>query len=171
MGKKKVLAYGFGEQEKALLEAMASVGVETRLVKAEELELTIGALLSGEGPASCGVSEDPAVLVFSNVSREELEPVLRAIREAGITALKAMETPTNRTWPLKKLMGELAEEHRTMSALMDLKRVRDSVTPNLLDPACMGALARADALLKGQAEPTVTAIMEARMALERYRGN
>lgn len=173
MGKKKVLAYGFGQQEVMLCEALASVGVETRLVIREELGMTLSALLMSGGPAEGGPAQDPAVLVFSGISREELDRLLGAIRGAGITvpSLKAMETPTNRSWTLQRLMEELQEEHRTMSALMELKRVRDSIKPNFLDPALMGALAQADALLRGETEPAVMSIMEARMALERAQKN
>ncbi len=173
MGKKKALAYGFGQQEAMLCEALASVGVETRLVVREELGMTLAALLMSGRQAVGGASEEPAVLVFSGVAREELDKLLGAIRGAGITtpSLKAMETPTNRSWALQRLMEELREEHRTMSALMELKRVRDSIRPNFLDPVLMGALAQADALLRGETEPTVMSIMEARMALERAQKN
>ena len=171
MGKKKVLAYGFGQQGKMLSDALAAVDTVTRFVAPEELDTPIGALLSSEGPEAGGAAEAPAVLVFSNVDRKELDVLLRAVRESGVTGgcLKAMETPTNRSWPLRKLAGELQEEHRLMTALMELKRLRDSITPNFLDPALMAALAQADELLKGQTEPTVQMIMEARMALEKVR--
>ena len=60
---------------------------------------------------------DP-MLVFCNLPHEKLDHLLTAMGRAGLPriALKAMLTPTNRTWTSQQLWTELRREHEAMQA-------------------------------------------------------
>ena len=58
------------------------------------------------------------MLVFCNISNGKLDQLLTAMGRAGLPriALKAMLTPTNRTWTSQQLWTELRREHEAMQA-------------------------------------------------------
>ena len=60
---------------------------------------------------------DP-MLVFCNISNGKLDQLLTAMGRAGLPriALKAMLTPTNRSWTSQQLWTELRREHEAMQA-------------------------------------------------------
>ena len=66
---------------------------------------------------------DP-MLVFCNLPHEKLDHLLTAMGRAGLPriALKAMLTPTNRTWTSQQLWTELRREHEAMQAQRQQKK-------------------------------------------------
>ena len=116
----KILLYGLEEVKKAaVLEAASSLGIAARVVEGREACQSIGWLLGWEGFAPLPPSgPGPAgeCLVFALPRRSRLDQLLRALAQAGVSVpLKAMVTPTNRAWPLEKLLEELRQEHRAMT--------------------------------------------------------
>ena len=107
-------------------------------------------------------------MVFEDLSREALNPTLKAIHDGGITtrSLKAMVTPTNRSWTLDVLLGELAREQQIMGELMKLDRLRRQFTPDPMNMKLMQALIRAEACFSGGEEVTLESIRRAAADLE-----
>ncbi len=57
-------------------------------------------------------------LILSGFSSAEMDRVLTVVREAGLSfPLKAVVTPTNRTWPLGRLLEELRREREQIQQL------------------------------------------------------
>ena len=167
MEKKQVLLYGFGDQQEALCQILERFHAEPRPVSEEEADETIGYLCGLPGFHRKNRKKEGTLsplLVFHNISREELDGILQAIRESGITvqSLKAMVTPTNENWTLRSLFGEIQQEHETMNALMKLKRLRDQApAPDIGNPQMMMALMHAEQMLSGTREVTVREVEEA----------
>ena len=117
-----VLFCGFSAPEQAVLEDFC----RSRRVLAREVSpalrgQTLGALLGlpGSVPAPAAVSSPAAAdsapakaLVFSAFSDAALDRLLSALRaqRLGADALKAVVTPTNRSWTFAALLDELAKE-------------------------------------------------------------
>lgn len=170
--KKLALVYGFGSEEEAVCKVLTDAKLTCRVVKPQELDETIGYLCGFSGFAPGTVQEETplkqAFVLFGGISQKELNGVLAAIKQAGIqtASLKAMITDTNSRWTMRKLAEELQTEHRTMGALMDLKRYRDSLpAPTVLNLPLMTAMMQADFLLSGTQEVTLEQIFQAKKAL------
>ena len=163
---KKILLYGYGPEQDRMLALLARLKIEARVISAEERDSTIGELCDSEKEPVPGEAE-PAelpLMIFSDFTREELDEVLTASKKEGITvkSLKAMVTPTNRSWTIRALSEEIAEEHRVMGALMELKKLRDPVgMPDFRNVPLMSALMQADTLLSGQQEVTFVQVQRA----------
>ena len=174
MKKKVVLVYGLKELEGAVCQLIEACHVTPRVVAPEELDETIGYLCGLPGAAAGhGTKEGPAVnqaiLIFSQLTRKELDNILDGLRQAGLggDALKAMVTETNARWTLRALSKELQEEKRTMTALIDLRNYRDSLpAPTVLNMRLMMAMLQVDNLLSGTQEVTVHQILQARKNLQ-----
>ncbi len=170
--KKLALVYGFGPEEEAVGGVLAAAGIDCRVVKPQELDEKIGYLCGFSGFAPENNPEiapmQQAMVIFAGISEKELNRILAALKQAQIKtpSLKAMVTDTNGHWTFRKLAEELQTEHRTMNALMDLKRYRDSLpAPTVLNLPLMTAMMQADFLLSGTHEVTVEQIFQAKKAL------
>ncbi len=171
--KKQVLLYHVGAQEEALLGVLHSLSIPARVLNGTELDETIGYLcgIYGFPPAGSSRQEEPpaeALLIFSGISRTELDKILSAARQAGLTvpALKAMVTQTNRNWTVRQLIDEIQKEHQLMHALAALKRLRQSVSlEGEPDDALLRAAAHADVLLNGMKQPTLAEVQQAEREL------
>lgn len=91
------------------------LGVSLRVVPAQQLGQTLG-FLAGlpdcvERPAGAVAPFSEPVMVFCGFSQDRLDQALDALRvSGGPAALKAVLTPTNRSWTLARLAGELQSE-------------------------------------------------------------
>lgn len=101
----------------ALPEIMAVVNVARRFdaeavtVPREDCGLTLDVLTRGEhGKAAPPVGK---MLVLCGLDAE-LDGLLAALRQAGITCLKAVLTPSNRNWTPGRLYRELERERKTI---------------------------------------------------------
>lgn len=130
-----------------LQKAFSRLGIDVKRVEPEEYGLPLGLLAGLPGsflfaagrPApsvspgmsggtasagaqgSCGPQEaepEEEMLVFSGITRQELDRALDAMRRKGVSgiALKAMLTETNRFWNARQLVWELRREHAAMHA-------------------------------------------------------
>ena len=120
MAVETVLMYNCnGEQWAKLRQIFLMLRVRIRPVEADQYGLTLEDLL-GRSEEKATVEEefsDP-MLVFCNISNGKLDHLLTAMGRAGLPriALKAMLTPTNRTWTSQQLWTELRREHEAMQA-------------------------------------------------------
>ena len=99
----------------ALQTAMAMKQETYRLVQPGEYHLTLGQLAAGEktGPGLPPAPLTEPMMIFCGMDQDELTEFLALNRRLGgpQIALKAMLTPTNRTWTTKQLFEELKDEH------------------------------------------------------------
>ena len=102
----------------ALPEIMAVVGAVQRFggeavaVPREDCGLTLDALTRGQhGKPDASVGGK--MLVFCGMD-EELDGLLATLRQAGVMCLKAVLTPSNRSWTPGRLCRELEQERRAM---------------------------------------------------------
>ena len=126
MAVETVLMYNCnGEQWSKLRQIFLMLRVRIRPVEADQYGLTLEELL-GRSEEKAPVEEefsDP-MLVFCNLPHEKLDHLLTAMGRAGLPriALKAMLTPTNRTWTSQQLWTELRREHEAMQAQRQQKK-------------------------------------------------
>ena len=118
MAVETVLMYNCNDEQWAKLrQIFLMLRVRIRPVEADQYGLTLEDLL-GRSEEKSPVEEefsDP-MLVFCNLPHEKLDHLLTAMGRAGLPriALKAMLTPTNRTWTSQQLWTELRREHEAM---------------------------------------------------------
>lgn len=166
---KQVLLFGYGQQEEMTCAVIRQQGYMPRVVEEAELDQQLGYLCGLPGyrfrkteevkPAHPG-----ALMVFHELTQEELEALLKALRASSVTvsSVKAMVTPTNREWTLRRLGDEVREEHEVMTVLIRMKKLRDRIPmPKPTDFELVAALIRADQLLSGTRE---VSLEEARQA-------
>lgn len=100
-------------------EVLSQYCIAIREIPDSALGQTISAFLEKETFAPG--REEPhtgAVILFSSVEARKRQEVLRTLRDrgAGRGAIKAVVTPTNRSWTFEKLFTELNAEHAFMTA-------------------------------------------------------
>ena len=126
MAVETVLMYNCNDEQWAKLrQIFLMLRVRIRPVEADQYGLTLEELL-GRSEEKTPVEEefsDP-MLVFCNLPHEKLDHLLTAMGRAGLPriALKAMLTPTNRTWTSQQLWTELRREHEAMQAQRQQKK-------------------------------------------------
>ena len=126
MAVETVLMYNCNDEQWAKLrQIFLMLRVRIRPVEAAQYGLTLEDLL-GRSEETAPVEEkfsDP-MLVFCNLPHEKLDHLLTAMGRAGLPriALKAMLTPTNRTWTSQQLWTELRREHEAMQAQRQQKK-------------------------------------------------
>ncbi len=126
MAVETVLMYNCNDEQWAKLrQIFLMLRVRIRPVEADQYGLTLEDLL-GRSEEKSPVEEefsDP-MLVFCNLPHEKLDHLLTAMGRAGLPriALKAMLTPTNRTWTSQQLWTELRREHEAMQAQRQQKK-------------------------------------------------
>ncbi len=126
MAVETVLMYNCDDEQWAKLrQIFLMLRVRIRPVEADQYGLTLEDLL-GRSEEKSPVEEefsDP-MLVFCNLPHEKLDHLLTAMGRAGLPriALKAMLTPTNRTWTSQQLWTELRREHEAMQAQRQQKK-------------------------------------------------
>ena len=126
MAVETVLMYNCdGEQWAKLRQIFLMLRVRIRPVEADQYGLTLEDLL-GRSEEKAPVEEkfSDLMLVFCNLPHEKLDHLLTAMGRAGLPriALKAMLTPTNRTWTSQQLWTELRREHEAMQAQRQQKK-------------------------------------------------
>ena len=126
MAVETVLMYNCNDEQWAKLrQIFLMLRVRIRPVEADQYGLTLEDLL-GRSEEKSPVEEefsDP-MLVFCNLPHEKLDHLLTGMGRAGLPriALKAMLTPTNRTWTSQQLWTELRREHEAMQAQRQQKK-------------------------------------------------
>lgn len=114
-----IAAYGvMGEKLAALGMVCESEGIALRIIEPAEAGCQIGYLCGYGGFERAGDCEEPPLtecLIFSGFDRAALTRAVDMLRRSGAgVELKAVCTPSNQSWTLTALIGELAKEHEYM---------------------------------------------------------
>ena len=122
MEHKQVLLIGFGSLEDKLLPQLEALSLEVRTLGPSCLTKTVGELCLQEKSMPREEGLERGVVLFHHFSRDDLDPVLKVLREAGIPKqpLKAMVTPTNWHWKVRDLLSVLQQELEIMGELIKL---------------------------------------------------
>ena len=106
--------------------------VRIRQVAPEQYGLTLEELLS-RSEESRPVEESflEPMLVFCGLAQGRLDQILTTMNRAGLPriALKAMLTPTNKSWNSQQLWTELRLEHEAMTAQQKPRHSKSEQTP------------------------------------------
>ena len=171
MEHKQVLLFGFGSLAEKLRLLIEPMGLKVLAFGESRLEETVGTLCMEKEPESGEGAMERGLVMFHNFSREDLDPVLKVLREAGIPKqpLKAMVTPTNWHWKVSALLKELQQEQEIMGEILRLKKLRDSMPmPAFTDFPAMKARMQAEAQLSGGEGGTVETVRAAYRELEKF---
>lgn len=116
-----ILSYGLNDlQIKKLDDITSKTDVKHKIVGACDAGQKIGFLCGLKGferiESSEGAASDEQCLVFSGIQRKSIDSLLKELRDKEISVpLKAMVTPSNRSWSLTQLIAELKREHETLT--------------------------------------------------------
>lgn len=100
----------------ALQAAMAVHRLSYRLVRPDEYMLSLEQLAAGQTPQTPSLPSDDIqepMMVFCGMAAEEVSSFIDFMRRLGVgpIGLKAVLTPTNRSWTSLQLYRELRREH------------------------------------------------------------
>lgn len=128
-----VLMYNCSGPEWAKLrQIFLMLRVQIRQVAPEQYGLTLEELLS-RSEESRPVEESflEPMLVFCGLAQGRLDQILTTMNRAGLPriALKAMLTPTNKSWNSQQLWTELRLEHEAMTAQQKPRHSKSEQTP------------------------------------------
>ncbi len=115
-----IAAYGLDGSKLTVLASLCErEGIALRGVGAHECDCTVGFLcgLGSFSPASPEPEPPEAeCLIFSGFDRRSLSETVDKLSQEGVKVpLKAVCTPSNQSWTLRALLGELAREHEYMT--------------------------------------------------------
>lgn len=171
LAQKQVLLIGFGLLEEKLRTLLEAMNLQVLTVGPSHLNKRVSEIFLSENPESQEEAMERGLVMFRHFSQEDLEPVLRVLREAEIPKqpYKAMVTSTNWNWKLEDLLSELQQEQQIMGELIKLKKLRDSMPmPAFTDIPAMKARMMAEVQLSGGEEVTVESIRKAYQELEKF---
>ena len=122
----KVLCYRFnGETFEKVRAALRKLGVECRALPEESWREKVGFLLGMGGFAPAPQNDDTPsdfdfpepVMVLGHIKGKRLDQVLAALKAAGVPPIryKAVATPFNILWTLRRLCETMKKEHSYMT--------------------------------------------------------
>ena len=122
----QVLLYQFQDEEKLSIacKTLHKLGIATRILPAEAWREKVGYLLGAKGFQPAKAKEEDnfvfphEVMVMQNIRNKRLDEVLLALKEAGVPHIrfKAVVTPFNTLWTLRRLCETMQKEHGAMAA-------------------------------------------------------
>jgi hypothetical protein len=119
-GPKGILICGYPPNEHApLAEALEQIGYGDRpfiFVTDEDAGRTVGEVLTlGDRWGMGQPSEMARAMIMSGFTHQEVHTIMSAYRKVGLpNQLWATLTPVSETWPVSRLLGELAAEAEAM---------------------------------------------------------
>lgn len=116
--KPSALLYGLGGG--SLLEKLTAFFSENDIAvkPIQSVTQTLEAVINSEAVAENSTSGDfPPCIILSAVEGKRLQNILNSLQkiDENREALKAVVTPTNRSWTVEKLLAELQKEHEQMN--------------------------------------------------------
>lgn len=119
----KALLYHLGEETetgRTLRRVLAEQTLLALTVSENQLNMETNTLVTSNcAPADGPVPDQPPQIPFMllcSLGDRQLDRLLAAMRRAGVSIpYKAVLTEHNRTWTFKKLVEEVAREHRALS--------------------------------------------------------
>lgn len=119
-GPRKILLCGFGagaqEKFRKVLDFASLSDVPRVWAVPENAETPLAELMAMPGGTGEGTGSNfPRAIVVAGVTEKELQRLMMVCKKSGMkNALWAALTPTSETWPLSRLLDELAAERRAM---------------------------------------------------------
>lgn len=118
-----IIFYGFKKDENfdKIIEVLKQIRVRVKILKNEDYNEKLGYLLGAKGfNKSSEILEDfceNELMIFQNIKGKRLDFVLDKLRENNceIPKYKAIVTPFNIHWTLKKLYEQMKKEHGALS--------------------------------------------------------
>ena len=121
----KVLLYQFIDEEKlqAIRKVLQYLQIKSEILPEDAWRDKVGYLLGIKGFSAASRKEETEefafpheVAVFFNIKHKRLDQVLQAFHEAGIAHIKfkAVVTPFNTLWTLRRLCETMQKEHAAM---------------------------------------------------------
>ncbi len=121
----KVLLYHFADEEKlqAMREVLRRLQISSLVLPEDAWRQKVGYLLGIRGFAETPSSKEAddfvfphEVMLLSNIKNKRLDQVLQAFRAQGISSVrfKAVVTPFNTLWTLRRLCETMQKEHAAM---------------------------------------------------------
>lgn len=120
----QVLFYQFRDDEKLALacKTLHKMGIVTKILQPENWREKVGYLLGAKGFQPAKVKEEDdfvfphEVMVLQNIRNKRLDEVLLALKNAGVPHIrfKAVVTPFNTLWTLRRLCETMQKEHGAM---------------------------------------------------------
>ena len=172
MADRQVLLVGLGPEAEKVRMALQGQSLDLLSIGPDQLELTVGQVFEKGCFQTSGETLSPYLMMFRGFSSDQLDAVLRDIRQASLShqSVKAMVTVTNWNWKLKDLYEEVQQEQKIMAALIRLRKLRDSMPmPEITDFPAMQARIQAEVLLKGGENATEEAVERAYQELLRFQ--
>ena len=121
----QVLFYQFKDAEKlaTACKTLHKMGIVTKILPDEAYREKVGYLLGNKGfQAAKAQAEDRfvfphEVMVLQNIRSKRLDEVLQALNDAGVPHIrfKAVVTPFNTLWTLRRLCETMQKEHGAIS--------------------------------------------------------
>ena len=121
-GPRKLLLCGFGSEAQAKFAQVAEsagVGDVPQVVAtAADADTPLAELMAHPGGRGAGeASELPRAIIVGGIREAQLIRLMSVSRQAGMRPpLWACLTPVSQSWPLARLLAELAREHAAMQA-------------------------------------------------------
>ena len=171
MEQRQVLLVGFGSLGETLKQQIAVLGPRVLMIGPSRLNETVGQLCGETCQNPQEEAMERGLVLFNHFRQEELDPVLKALREVPIPRqpLKAMVTPTNRHWKVSDLVKELQQEQEIMAEIIKLKKLRDAMPmPAFTDLPAMKARMAAEVQLSGGENVTVESVRRAYEELQKF---
>lgn len=117
-----VLLYGFKTDEnfEKITEVLKSIHIKVKVLNASDYNEKLGFLLGMKGFNKANENEENILenelMIFQNIKGKRLDLVLDSLRgkECKIPKYKAVVTPFNVHWTLKKLYEQMKKEHGSL---------------------------------------------------------
>ena len=124
------LGWNLSPADRGKLEGMApAFGMKLLLVSPADAGKTVAQLL-GHGLARIGRGDEqepgayPPAVVLANFKEKDVDTLLDLMKQAQVTVpLKAVVTPSNRSWVFGDLLAHLQEEHAAFTAAKENRTV------------------------------------------------
>ena len=119
----KVLLYQFTDEvrKESIIQLLQSMGIECKVLQPQDWQEKIGYLLGNPGFTKSKAGEEKfsfpyEVMIMQNIRNKRLDALLGAFRTQNLAPViyKAVVTPFNTFWTLKKLCVTLQREHSAM---------------------------------------------------------
>ena len=121
----QVLFYQFKDEEKLTLacRTLHKMGIATKILPDDAYREKVGYLLGNKGFRASKVQEEEhfvfphEVMVLQNIRSKRLDEGLQSLKDAGVphVRFKAIVTPFNTLWTLRRLCETMQKEHGAIS--------------------------------------------------------
>ncbi len=122
--KELVLLYQFHDEDRrrSIQRILSSLNIPCRVLPADSWKQRVGQLLGGKTFQSADASDESfdfphEVMILSQIKGKRLDQVLKAMKDAEVAPVryKAVVTPFNTLWTLRRLCETMQKEHAYMA--------------------------------------------------------